>query len=216
MIDFKAMTLSLFIALLAIPASSAVVPPTSMGFGQSLGEWQLTYWTATLTQGAGTTAGHVLLLPLPQGDFNDSTGNFEGVLAVELNAGTAFFLPIFVFIGESYVQSVPEDDPADYEGLFLDNPGLSAVITLDGSPLIDSSTDDLADFYAGPVYFDPEITDGYPASRGEDLDAAAAIWVEGLGFAHPPLAPGEHELHLLVDTGLGFGFDNTWHLTVMP
>ena len=212
-----AVTLAITLFLLfSNPSSSGVIPPDSSGFGKSLGDWQLSYWTATLTGAAGSRDGRVLLMPLPDGVFNPDTSNVEGELAIEIRAGTPFFLPIFVFIGESYVQMVPDDDPADFEGPFLDNPGLSALITMDGKALIDSATDDLSAFYSGPVFFDPEITDGYPAPRGVGLDAASAIWVQGLGFAHPPLSVGEHELHLLVDTGLGFGFDNTWHITVRP
>ena len=199
----------------AATALSGVIPPNSRGFGQSLGDWQRIYWTSTLT-GGSDTEGNVLLMPLPAGEFNPDTGNVEGELSIAIGPGTAFFLPMFVFIGESYVQPVPDDDPADFEFLFLDNPDLAAVIRLDGSPVIDSATDDLTAFYAGPEFFDPPITDGYPINRDVDLDAAAAIWVEGLGFGHPPLPPGEHTLHLLLDTGLGFGFDNTWHITVEP
>jgi hypothetical protein len=173
----------------------------------------------------------VLLWPGPAGylvvGVGPGVGNLVGDLAIEVASGTPFFLPIFVFIGESYVQPVPPDDPADFEGLFLDNPGfcdfegllfgcpLSVVITVDGDTLIDSSTDDVTDFYSGPVFFEPPIVYDEPINRGVDLDAEAAIWVEGFGFAHSPLSEGVHELHLLVYTGLGFGFDNTWTITVI-
>jgi hypothetical protein len=202
-------------ALLASSAHAGVLPPSSNSLGRSLEDWQLTYWTSTLTGGPAYD-GRVLLMPLPDATFNPSTANFEGQLYIEYAPGTPFFLPIFTFVGESYVQMVPDDDPADYAFLFLDNPGLSVLITIDGVPIIDSSTDDITRFYAGTVYFDPEITDGYPRNVEPGLDAAAAIWVQGLAFVQDPLPPGPHTLHLLVDTGLGFGFDNTWSILVRP
>ena len=215
MTRIKQLAIVFLVATVALATNAGVKPPHSSGFGNTLGECQLAYWTAALSADGPEKVGRVLLLPLPDGEFNPDTANVEGELAIEYGPGTPFFLPFFVFIGESYVQMVPDDVPADYEFIFLDNPGLTAQITLDGNSLIDSSTDDLTDFYSGPVFFDPPITDGYPINRG-DNDAAAAIWVQGLGFAHPPLLVGEHTLHLLVDTGLGFGFDNTWHITVAP
>jgi hypothetical protein len=216
MARIKELAILFLLGTFALAAHAGVTPPHSSGFGKTLGDWQLAYWTATLNADGPEQDLYVLFLPLPDGEFNPTTGNVEGELAIEYGQGTAFFLPIFVFIGESYVQMVPDDMPADFEGIFLDNPGLTAQITVDGNSLIDSNTDDLSDFYSGPVFFDPPITEGYPVHRDVDLDAAAAIWVEGLGFAQPPLFVGEHTLHLLVDTGLGFGFDNTWHIMVTP
>ena len=98
-------------------------------------------------------------------------------------------------------------------------PAAVVIVPLEaGAPrgaLIDSSTDDVTDFYSGPVFFEPPIVYDEPINRDEDLDADAALWAEGFGFSHHPLSEGVHELHLLVYTGLGFGFDNTWTITVI-
>jgi len=231
---FNALLIVSLVSLLAISAYSGVIPGHSNGFGKSLGEWQLAYWTAALTDGGPEAEGNVLFMPVPEGEFNEETGYVVGELDVEIAAGTAFFLPIFMFIGEDYQNNDPvPDDPADYTFIFLDNPGiggpLSALITLDGKSLIDSDTDDLTDTYSGPVFFDPVLRDFYPIDRGGDSMpeiceagdgseaypcAAGATWAQGLGFANTPLPVGEHTLHLLVWPGLGFGFDNTWHITV--
>jgi len=177
-------------------------PPQSRAFGKPLAEWMRLYWTWCLTHAAqcptdveieAAQIGRVALLPMPL---------LDGALDVTLEPGTPFVTPVLVFIGETH-GGEPDDVPLPPE-IFT---GATVQVMLDGQPLIDSSVDDLKKYYFGPVYFAEPIP----------LDPeSSALWVQGLGFAHPPLSVGQHQLTMDVNVEGVFGFFNTWQITVRP
>jgi hypothetical protein len=162
-------------------------------------------------------------MPIPPGVPDDGAGTpedptiFVGELDVTLRPWTAFVMPILVYIGESFVEDVPNEDPVQFPMTLFT--GAEVLVTLDGYPLINSRTEDLCRYFFpaarpdGAVFFDEPVSYDPPQPRGP-LNADAAIWVKGLGFVYPPLSVGKHTLTLFVDSKLGFGFLNTWHITV--
>lgn len=185
------------------------------GFGKSLEEWQKSYFTWSLGGDQSNPDGNVFFIPLPDGlpeEADDGTVFFVGHEDVTLIDNEAFMLPVFAFAGETYLQkSKPDDAPVPAE-VFT---GADVLVTLDGRPLLDSGEDDLSRYYADAVYFDEPILYDRPQNRGSAGQAIGAIWVQGLGFLHGPLEPGGHTLALYVDSGLGFGFINTWDIAVV-
>lgn len=126
-----------------------------------------------------------------------------------------------VWMGESYTRdSLTPDDDANYppKDRFTTE-GVS--LTVDGRAVVDSTRRRLDCVYFDAVFFTTPVV--YPApdfrytnDQGVGVYADAAIWVKGLGIDLPPLPPGKHTMHLLVDTKDGYGYDNTWHVTVKP
>ena len=205
---------ALLLITLFLPFSSSVIaggrhplPPQSHGFGKTLNEWMLSYWTWCLTRpeecllnAAVPNAevgleqvGRVVLLPMPLSDRP---------LNVTLPPGAPFVTPVLVFYGETHGED-PDDEPFSSEAFT----SATVQVFLDGHPLIDNSVDDLGKYYFGPVYFEEPIPLGPENS---------ALWVQGLGFGSPPLAVGRHTLTMFVNIPGEFGFFNTWHLTVQP
>jgi hypothetical protein len=205
-------------------------PALSKSFGKSLTEWMMLH-AAWYNQGQNPrlgTIGHVKLLPLPQQlptpvipsnlpqDISFSTGNLD----ITLKPGTPFVLPVISLSGETYVNNVlPPDDLLPYKNSLL-TAGIK--VTLDGKTLLQSPTDNKKFFY-GPAYFPTPIAYNPPQFRfndptlGGDVFAAAISSSIGIGFVHPPLNVGKHILKLhAVNTELGYGFANTWNITVKP
>jgi hypothetical protein len=197
------------------------VPPRSHAFGKTLAKWQQLYWTWALGGNQAGQVGHVLFLPMPQGELRGGTGApddpffFVGELDITLQPGTAFVTPVLVFIGESYVENVPDDTPLPEE-IFTN---AEVLVTLDGRPLINSSAEDISPYYFDAVFFDEPLFYDEPQPRGDPpgtINAQAALWVQGLGFAYPPLKVGQHTLTMFGDNRFGFSFFNTWRITVKP
>jgi hypothetical protein len=203
-------------------------PALSKAYGKSLTEWMMLH-SAWYNQGQDPilgTIGHVKLLPLPQqlptpippdlppvGSF--STGN----LNITLKPGTPFVLPVISLSGESYVNDVlPPDDLLPYKSSLLT---ADIKVTLDGKTILQSPADNQKFFY-GPAYFPEPIAYNPPQFRFTDpvlgdVYAAAISSSMGIGFVHPPLNVGKHTLKLhAVNLDLGFGFANTWNITVKP
>ncbi len=178
------------------------MPGQSKAFGKSLGSWMELYWTWFLGGDQPGQVKSVVFLPLPE----------EGELDVTLGKGEKFVLPMFVYIGETYLPEleIPDDDPAFIPDEFFTD--ANVLIMLDGEPIIDSEVDDLNEYFFGPEYFDEPIEYAAPTWYGAD----SAIWVKGIGFVHNPLPPGEHTLTLYITDNFGFGieFFNTWYITV--
>lgn len=72
---------------------------------------------------------------------------------------------------------------------------MTVTVTLDGQPLLDSSTEALTPYYFGPQAFHSPIPYAEPQPRGDtnndgepDLFALAMIWAQGIGFVYPPLS----------------------------
>jgi hypothetical protein len=200
-------------------------PPPVDTFGKTLSEWQRLYWTWALGGSLEGQVDDVLFMPIPQGVPDDGEGTpkdptiFVGELDVMLTPDTAFVMPVFVFIGESYAEKDEPDDPSQFPAKIFTN--AKVLVKLDNHPLINSRLEALSKYFFptadpdGAVSFDPLIPYYPPQPRGS-LNADAALWVKGLGFVYPPLSVGEHTLTLFVDSRLGFGFCNTWHITVQP
>ena len=89
----KQLAIVFLVATFALATNAGVIPPHSNGFGKTLGDWQLAYWTAALSADGPEKVGRVLLFPLPDGEFNPDTANVEGELTIEYGSGTPFFLP---------------------------------------------------------------------------------------------------------------------------
>ncbi len=192
--------------------------PHSQFRGQGLGNWMKLYWTWFL---GGDQAGHVkntVFLPLPAGEPSEEDPTvFVGKTDFTLRPGEAFVLPMFVWIGETYLEeNVPDDNPNDIlDEWFTDPDNVTVMIRLDGKLIIDSAEDDLNDFFFDAQFFDETIFYDEPIEYAPDVHAIGAKWVKGIGFVHHPLSKGKHTLELFVYSHVfGFGFDNTWHITV--
>lgn len=215
------LVLALLLTLVAPVAADAAppAPPQTDAYGKSLNEWQLLYLTWLLGGDPVDHLGHVRFLPLPQGEAQgENPVILVGQQAVTLDPGAAFVLPIFTWVGERY-DNGSEDQPLP-STIFTN---LTVQITLDGQPLIDSNTDTLDAYYFGPQTFAPPIPYAEPQPRDSDGDGApdlfavAMIWAQGVGFVYPPLSVGEHTVTLYaVSEDFGFGYDNTWTITVEP
>lgn len=204
--------------LAAIAATAALTYGSggalSRGFGKTLGEWQKLYFTWFLGGDQSNPEGHVVFMPIPDGvpqEAPDGTVFFVGHADVTLADNQAFMLPVWTYVGEAYLQDIPDDAPLPEE-VFT---GADVLVLLDGKPLLDSTKDDLSKFYTDAVYFDQPIVYDNPQPRGDGIDAVAALWVQGVGLLRGPLKVGEHTLSLYVDTGFGFGFINTWDIVVV-
>jgi hypothetical protein len=205
----------LFVGVLTLSMAPADENPGgSKAYGKPLGEWMKLYWTWFIGGDQEGQVKKVVFLPLPAGTDEDGDGIAVGELDVTLQVGQKFVLPMFVYVGETYVEDVPADDPSfPPDEVFT---GATVVIKLDGKVIIDSEDDDLSEFFFDAQFFDEPIEYPEPSPRGPDLTADAAIWVKGIGFVHPPLSPGEHTLELFVySPDFGFGFQNTWNIEVV-
>ncbi|RIK40928.1 MAG: hypothetical protein DCC55_13480 [Chloroflexi bacterium] len=215
----KYLTVSIVVVLLLAVVSPVEAgakkpaPPQSHAFGKALEEWQLLYFTWYLGGSQADQVRNVRFLPLPEGEpTGEDPTIIVGELDLTLEVGTAFVLPVLTFIGETYVEDVADDEPLPAE-IFT---GAPVLVSLNGQPLIDSGVENLDKYLFGPVFFDPPILYDEPQPRG-DVNAAAAIFVQGIGFVYPPLPVGEHTLTLFaVFEDFGVGFSNTWHITVQP
>jgi hypothetical protein len=158
--------------------------------------------------------GDAVFLPIPSGVLDEGTGLLVGQQDFTLAAGDRFFLPVHTWFGETYEDG--STDPVDFPPDTLYTVDNDVLVTLDGEPLIDSATDDLADFFVEVTYFDEPIVYDQPTDYG----SINAIYVKGLAVTSPKLDAGTHEVRLtvsdpfLTDNFGFFGYDNTWNLTV--
>jgi hypothetical protein len=193
---------------------------------KTLEEWMLYYIRWLVGEFGWTTEelpqqdGNVLMMPIPVGEqVSEDPVVVQGSCAVTIRPGTAFVLPVSTTIGESYVSGIPDDDPADYPlKELLGEDDKQTLVTLNGQTLIDSTEDNWEDSFVDPVYFDPPIVYAEPQPRGNpEPYADQTIWLQGLGFVHPPLrVVGTHTLKLKTYNLGPVIFDNTWTITVDP
>jgi hypothetical protein len=231
----RALTLTLGVLLLVlasapVEAGDKPSPPQSQAFGKSLAEWLVSYFTWALGGDQTNPDGRVLFLPIPASEPVSGSGTPDDPLVlvghadVTVKPGTPFVLPIAVFIGELYGPDVDvpfNPDPEVPESVFE---GTDILITLDGQPIIDSTTEDKFRYYVPPQYFEEPIFYDQPTSSG----SIAAVFVQGFVFVHPPLSKGTHTLTLRsslilpagvypnVPDGFGFVYENSWTITVEP
>jgi hypothetical protein len=210
-------TIALFILFFGVAQSTQA---TSKPFANpNLGFWMNAYWTWALGGDQADRIGNTIFMPLPEGVpiSEDCPTILVGELDVTLKVGEQFVMPMFAFVGETYLEDIPDDNPDDIpQELFT---SATVVLKMDGKVVLDSSVKDLDRFFFDATYFDEPIFYGEPTEYG----SIGAIWVKGIGFIYPPLPPGQHKMELFVDTGLdliGSGgictlqFINTWNITV--
>jgi hypothetical protein len=205
-------------SLILMVASLAVAAHPHTRFrGLDLSEWMRFYFTWSLGGGRADHVGKTVFLPLPAGEPTEVEGGvvFEGHADVALKPGEGFVLPVFIFNGETYLEDVPDDNPADFPAaLFTDPELVTVMVVLDGKVIISSETDDLSDYYFFNSHDDP-ILYAEPIERAPGVHAIGTIWVEGIGFVQPPLSVGEHTLEIFAFSHpFGVGFANTWNITV--
>jgi hypothetical protein len=211
---------------IATEAEGEAFPPHSKAFGKTLTEWMQLYVTSLLS-GGEDHAGRVKFLPLPPigdpvGVTEDGLLIFRGHRDVTLRRGTPFVLPVAIWIGERYL-SHPPDEPLQPD-VFTDPRNLITVY-IDGTPVMDSTVASVSPFYFGPAPLSVIYQPPPPPPPG----AIAAIFVQGIGFVHPPLSVGTHEIVLVSELripasvnpevypdGVGVRFENTWTITVSP
>jgi len=191
-----------------------VPTPQTSAAGKSLQDYHQMYFTWSLGGPQTDHHGNVQFLPVPAGAYQNESGYWVGSADVALKSKWSFFLPVYVFYGERYNTGALDDPPGwPPAEAFTD---ADVLITLDGTPILDSGTVDLSTYYGDTVYFTQPIPYAEPTAYG----SVAALWIKGLRFVEPALSDGEHMLHLLVtsqflqDNFLFPGWDNTWHISV--
>jgi hypothetical protein len=199
-----------------VEAKPKVAQPGSTAFGKTLTEWHDAYWRWMYGEGE-SKVGNVQLMPMPSsiptGDGSEEAPlTFVGQLDITIEAGTAFVLPLYGYIGERYDDYPDEPDDVPFPDELLLS-WLHPEFTIDDETVV--SEENKADFYVGPSSFDPFIM--YP--EPSDYGSVAAIWFQGIGIVSPPLSEGEHVLHLYeqftIPGAFYMVFDNTWNITVV-
>jgi hypothetical protein len=198
-------------------APAPLMPPQSHAFGKSLEEWGVLYSRWAIDPelvggetGLSDTVGRVRFLPT----VLDDTGSFE--FSVKLRPGTPFVvLPFFVY-GERYDDpAVPDDTPQDVIDLrIFETADIQTV--LDGRVVLEGTGTELARFMFGPVFFDEPLVYAEPQPRGPDLNATAALFVQGIATVFHPLPVGQHTLVTTVQSEFFGDFQFTYHIKVSP
>jgi hypothetical protein len=175
--------------------AAPALPAQSLFCGKTLSQWMERYWQWAMGGNQPVDhIGNVWFLPMPaENNHRDVT----------LKAGQAFVLPVIVWLRLEYPDGSvdPEMEPDQF----------SAVVTLDGRPLIDSEND--SRYYFPLTKFNPPIPYYWDGVYVGDV-----IDVQGIGFVHAPLPVGVHTLtlHSELDDPWGGVYDNTWTITVKP
>jgi len=154
--------------------------PNSQAFGKSLDEWIGTHlrWLEA-GQDPDERVKNVAFLPIVG----------ESPFSVEVMPGTAFVLPIALWLG---FEGDPVLEPSDFFG----------AVTVDGQPIAEPNID----YLVGPTPVDPPLF-------------GIVTFYQGLGVVIKPLTPGAHtvELYATVNTPDGLEeFTNTWNINVTP
>ncbi len=204
-------------AVFALGAVAYATPPGgSHAYGKSLTDWMKGYMTYLVGDDQPTRDKNVVFMPIPAAvdeDENDETdGLWEGEMDVTLKTGDAFAMTMYVWYGEIYNNGW-DPDPWDY----VDPAGITddtnVLLKIDGKTFIDSTKDDMSDWY---FEFDSDQWDNpvyYPAPSS--YGSIAAIWAKGLGFVHEPLSKGSHTMEIWVSNGTyGGNWHNVWHINV--
>jgi hypothetical protein len=185
----------------------------------------LKFWEWNLGASSSQSSGKLFFVPLPDGVPDNGDGSvanpviYVGATSFRVGSHSTLVLPLSMFVGEAYTRDslTPDDSPAmaPRESFMVQK----LRLTLDGHVLLDSARTSLACAYVSPEYFLAPISYDPPQYRytndqGVDVYASAAMWVTGLALNVPALEPGRHRMHLHVDTLQGYGYDNTWTITV--
>ena len=217
-----------------LEAGTTASPPQSRAYGKTLSEWMRLYFTWFTSGAVGADhVGHVRFLNLPAPVPVSGTGVYadpatlQGHLDIALRPGTPFVLPVVSWVGETYDPALGyDDDPVLPAEIFTDASQVTIKVSIDGKPVMDSTSTSVGPFYFGPVPLD--VTYATPTFYG----AVGAIFVQGIGFVHSPLSVGTHTIELdsellippdpallnpnLYPEGVGIRFLNSWTITVSP
>jgi hypothetical protein len=177
--------------------------------GVDLPTFMEAFWQQKLTATGPTVFHERQFVPLPDG-VDDGTGTFVGTGAFGLDATTGFVLPLFVYLGEGYVDPAMMVDDRDFPSrdTFIN---IDLDLTLDGETIITGDGVDLDPYYFDATDLNPVVNYPMPSATG----ANRVVWVKGTGMLHAPLSAGTHTLHLVESIAeFSLGFDNTWTITV--
>jgi hypothetical protein len=193
-------------------AGPAPAPGQSCAFGKSLAEWQDIYFRWWIGEtviapdaNGNAVVGNVALLPLPNVPGDGTPGHLD----IKLKPGQGFALPLFFFLGTSYLDSTPPDtfvDPSFFDSLNL-------KLTIDGVVVVNQRN---WRRYFSEAYFAPAI----PIN---DFGIDSVIWYEDVAVVHGPLCVGKHtvkvDLKATQPQPPNFGggypeYHNSWTITV--
>jgi hypothetical protein len=189
-------------------------PGQSSAFGQTLAQWQDTYFRRFVGQlnippdaNGNAVVDGVVLMPLPNAP-GDGT---PAALSVTLNSGQPFTMPMLYLLGTSYTDGTPPDPLVDVSFF----KALSLTLRIDGVTVIDSSN--MMNYFSQFAFAPPIPIDSPPID--------SVVWGEVLAFVHSPFSVGTHTMKVDLTTGQplppNFGggtleFHNTWNITVSP
>ena len=96
-------------------------------------------------------------------------GIVVGELDVTLQTVQKFVLPMLAYVGDTYFEDVPADDPSyPPDEVFT---GAIVVIKLDGKVIFDSDDDDLREYFIDAQFLDEPIESPEPSPHGPDPNA---------------------------------------------
>jgi len=208
------------LAVLMLPVATSAVAGSPMGVCQAggvndvvLGDAMGQYFVWALTEDQPQEVGPLFFVPYPFGDpISEDPLIFQGSESFAVRSGRTLVFPLFVVVGESYVEGPPDDPVSD----LIDFKASYLLLMVDGRVIVDSTRTKLDCVYIGLTYFEEPIVYAEPSSYGSD----AAIWIEGLGIRLPPMSLGSHIIEMQVVTptaalfGVDIGYYNTWYVTV--
>jgi len=210
-----------FVALtfIALPVSPALATPGLGGetgkansYGKLTGRWFQWVGSIPVSENPLFASGEFDASIGQQGSVWFLTGTTGGsaTRSCIIPRGKALFFPLvnaFFLNGPGESFTVPEKRAALAEIFDL---ACELTCTLDGSPIVYSRK--ITRVQSPPFSYqagEDDVT-GYPAGTVDEEAIADGYWV-----LLPPLAPGEHVLHLHgALCGLGFSVDVTYNLTV--
>lgn len=211
----KKIKLSLTAALFGLCLTTSIfagLHGNSHAFGKTLAAWNDIYERSAFgglaipidRDGNAVVPPHVVLMPLPDAPGDGTPGHID----VNLNAGQAFVLPLWVLLGTDYTDGTPPDPLVDVSVFQT----LDITFQIDGVTMIDNTN--VLNSYSA-FFFNPAI----PISNFPPVNSI--IWFEGIGVVHHPLSVGTHTFKLdAVNTQPAFGgfsaYHNTWTVTVLP
>ena len=188
--------------------SAGVLPPESHAYGRTLAQWNDLYtrWAfgdATLPTDANGNAvvNDVVLWPTPL-LLIQSSGHSD----VTINSGEAFMMPVYGWLGTSYLDGTPDDTYLRLTD-FIHN---SLTVKIDGVTVINNANK--LNFFT-EFHFRPQI----PLPQPDFYPFNGIIYEQSIGFVHTPLTPGKHKIS--VDASIYFPDSNPtfgpveWHYT---
>jgi hypothetical protein len=167
--------------------------------------------------------GNVQFLPLPNAQpVDDGAGTaddpatFRGEINVTLKKKQSFVLPLIGWTREVYQDGTT--DPFLPDSAFAD---ARVVQKIDGRTVLDSSRDDLEDFYVDPTDLKHPVIYPEPTPYG----TVGTVGFQAIGVVIGPLPVGEHTMTLESElratvadpnhpVNTGAIYQNTWHITV--